>query len=301
MDEFRSMERDNLMQANREAQRRAAITTNSQMTRAQQDLNNYANNSGGFSLYGSPDEISAQAANLSQVGAMTGQNLWTTGNQQQDYLSSLQARRNGEDATARRMLEQRNRNMANVGRAFSGRGVAGGVAASAMNTAQAQADSQIAQQQQDFAAENDKALWDYVKRNQKVTGEALAMGADRGLANQIDTDAGSGMSVICTELHRQGYISDEVIKKDTEFGKFLYFYDPCVLLGYQIWASHVATWMSKSKLLTKLIAPMGAAWAENIAETRPNFLGKFILAVGIPLCRVIGSFYAKKELKKKVA
>lgn len=279
---------------NRSAKKNMSSNTN-------KDIDNYLNNTGTFSLFGSPEEIAAQASNLSQVGAMTGQNLHDTAGQQQDYLSSLQSRRNGEDATARRMLEQRNRNMANVGRSFSGRGVAGGVAASAMNTAQAQADSQVAQQQQDFATQNDKELWDYVKRNQKVTGEALAMGSDRGLADKIDTDAGSGMSVICTELHRQGYISDEVIRKDAMFGLNLYLYDPCVLLGYQVWANKVAKLMAKSKLLTKLLAPIGVAWAENIAGTRPNLTGKIILKVGIPLCRFIGSLVARKELKKKVA
>jgi len=261
-------------------------------------MRDYGNNTGAMYLAGTEQEKARQAANLSQVGAMTGQNLWQTGQQQQDYLASLQNRREGGDAVARRMVNSRNERVANVGRNMAGRKIAGGVGAAAMDSVQSKADMDIAAQQQGFDRQNDQDLWNYIKRNQKVTGEALAMGSDQGLADQISTDSGSGLSVICTELNRQGILDNETYKKDAEFGLYLYKHRPMALLGYRAWGTKVATAMSKSPFLTKAVSKIALPWAYYISG-KENLLGKILFHVGLPICELIGQALVLHRVSKE--
>lgn len=246
------------------------------------------NPGGGFNIYGNGEQQMSIAANLSQVGAMTGQNLFQTGQQQQDYYNSLQDRRNGDDAVAANMVAGRNRNLANVGRQFAGKGVAGGVAAAGMNTATNTADSEINSQKQQFGRQNDQDLWNYVKRNQKVTGEALAGGKDEGLASSMDTSTGEGIfgTVICSELYRQGIMDHETYLKDVTFGMALEKSDPHAVLGYRWMAGPVVKLMKKSKFATRCISIPALAWAAQMAG-RENFTGKAIMLLGIPFCRFV--------------
>lgn len=251
-------------------------------------MKNYIMNpSGGFIMYGSAEEQANQAANLSQVGTMTGQNLFQTGAQQQDYLSSLEARRAGGDAVGRQMMEGRNRNMANMGRQFAGKGIAGGVAGAAMNSAQNTADKAINAQAQGFARTNDKDLFDYVKRQQKVEGEALSVGKEQGLAQNMNISAPEGLTVICTELHRQGLMDEALYSKDHEFGEKMWSEQPMTMLGYTLLANPVVKRMQKSPKVTKFVAFFALSWARHIAGDK-NLLGAFILTAGVPLCRIYG-------------
>lgn len=251
--------------------------------RTQGHLNNPGQS---FEVYGNNEQQAQTGAQLSQVGVMTGQNMFQTGAQQQDYYNSLQKRRNGDDAVAANMMAGRNRNLANVGRQFAGRGVAGGVAAAGMNTATNTADSEINSQKQKNAKSNDSELWNYVKRNQKVTGEALAAGSDQGLASSMDTSQAEGMfgTVICTELHRQGLMDSDTYVKDIRFGMQLEKTDPHALLGYRIMAKPFVFLMKKSRLVTRIISIPALAWAEQMAG-RENLAGKAIMLTGIPFCR----------------
>lgn len=255
------------------------------------------NPGGGMSLYGTEDEKSHIASNLSQVGAMTGQNLFQAGQQQQDYYNSLQSRRNGDDAVAANMMAGRNRNLANVGRQFAGKGVAGGVAAAGMNTATNTADSEINAQKQKNAKSNDGELWNYVKRNQKVTGEALSAGKDQGLADGMDISQATGVfgTVICTELYRQGLMTHETYLKDITFGMKLEKSDPAVIAGYRFLAAPVVRLMKKSKFFTRIIAVPALAWADQMAGEE-NFAGRAIMFLGIPLCRFVGELLTPKQV-----
>ena len=256
-------------------------------------MQNYATNPGGsFNISGTGEQQQEIAANLSQVGAQTGQNLFQTGQQQQDYYQSLQSRRNGGDAVAAHLMNQRNRNMANMGRQFAGKGVAGGVAGAAMNSAQNDADSSVNASLQKNARQNDLDLMNYVKRQQKVEGSALAAGKDAGLANDINVDTGSGITVICGELHRQGIMGLDIYVLDAQFGDYLVENDPFVMIGYMTWAPYIVRGMRKSKIFSKFIAFFGMAWANEMAG-RENILGKAIMAVGMPTCRVIGKLHFK--------
>lgn len=258
-------------------------------SQARQNMQNYIERPGEmFNVYGTGAQQQNVAANLSQVGAMTGQNIFDAGQQQQDYLGSLQDRRNGGDAVAAQLIGNRNRNVANVNRAQAGKGVAGGVAAAGANSAMNEADQGIASTMQKNSRQNDMDLWNYVKRNQKVTGEALAAGQDQGLAQGMDTSGAEGMfgTVICTELHRQGIMDDETYKKDAFFGSCLLLTDPHAMYGYRMMAAPVVRLMKKSKVFTRLIAIPALAWADQMAG-KENFAGKAIMLAGIPFSRFV--------------
>lgn len=121
-------------------------------------------------------------------------------------------------------------------------------------------------------------------------GSALGQAAGGGGTSKT-TSSGGGMSVICTELHRQGIMDDATYEADTKFGESL---PTEVVAGYRAWAAPVARAMSKSAVLTALIAPIAMNWAVTMRakveghpeqETR---LGRLLLRWGTPICGWIG-------------
>lgn len=282
----------------KDSEKRAADKTAAANTSINDTFNKYTEDpSSGMTLYGSDEERQRQAANLSQVGAMSGQDLFQTGDQQQDYYNSLQSRRNGTDAASEFLKGQRNRNMATMGRQLAGKGISGSVAAASMMQGQQLADSQIADKMQGWTATNDRELWNYVKRNQKVTGEALAMGSDQGLADNMSTEGAQGAfgTVICTELHLQGYLSDEVYAEDVKAGRELEETMPYVMKGYRFLASPIVKGMKKSKLFTKAVSFWAIPWA-NFMAGKESIRADIVCVLGIPLCHYVGLYLSRKQV-----
>lgn len=249
-------------------------------------MQNYIQNpSGSFDVHGSNDVAAMTQANLSQVGAMTGQNIFDAGQQQQDYYQSLQARRNGTDAVGADMKNAGNRNMALMSRQIAGKGISGGAGADMMLQAQRSADANNAKQQQGFGRQNDQDLWNYVKKNQKVTGEALAGGKDAGLASGMDTSAAEG-TLACLLLVSLGFMSKDLYAKESEILKDI---DPIVLTVYKKEVGPILVRnMKKSPYFTKAVTPFAVSWAEERTGVRPNFLGKVVKHVGEPFLKLLG-------------
>jgi hypothetical protein len=109
---------------------------------------------------------------------------------------------------------------------------------------------------------------------------------------------GGGGTVICTELHRQGLMSDEVYKKDALYGSSL---DDNVMDGYQVWGKPLARAMAKCHVLTMIVKPFALRWANHMAGNH-NWFGAVSLRAGIPMCRAIGYCVAKMSclLKRQV-
>lgn len=271
---------------NNKAERRArAAAINSQ---AQSIFDQYNQNpSAGFSLYGKDSEFRNQVANLSQVGAMTGQNIYDIGSRARQYDDLLQQRLTGADPVSQYMQGQRNRNMANVARSFAGRGVAGGVAAAGMNQAQTEADAAIQAQMFQNQKESMDALNKQVMRNQYLTGNALSQGSERGLADEISTASASGVTLICTELKRQGLLPKEVQEADHNFGVALTKSEPETMAAYQSMAAPIVNLMKKSSAFTSLVAFWAIPWAYHVAGKK-NLVGQLVMSLGLPLCRLVG-------------
>jgi hypothetical protein len=107
-------------------------------------------------------------------------------------------------------------------------------------------------------------------------------------------------SIICGELHRQGYMSDEVREKDRAYGKKLLATRPEVYVGYIYLATPVVRLMKKSKLFTKLISIPALKWANNMAGNK-NLIGATISLVGEAICGFVGKLLLNnKEIRNEI-
>ncbi len=99
--------------------------------------------------------------------------------------------------------------------------------------------------------------------------------------------------IICTELHRQGLLADDVMEADQDFGRVVAKYEPNVMAGYIALATPIVNLMRKSKLFTKVVALIARPWADHMAyrmsvKEQDNAFGRFVMAVGFPICRFVG-------------
>jgi hypothetical protein len=116
-----------------------------------------------------------------------------------------------------------------------------------------------------------------------------------------DGDAGT---VICTALHDLGILPDDIYNLDVEFGQRVNGEDPALGNGYRAWATPVAEYIKGnslgSKVVRAVVAPIAKSWAAQMAhvmrpeEYKSNICGRLIMAVGHPICRLIGKFLTAK-------
>ena len=101
-----------------------------------------------------------------------------------------------------------------------------------------------------------------------------------------------GLTVLCTELYRQGKLSRKIFVADCRHAKKL---NPFVHKGYTYIAQPFVKLMQKSPLFTDLAKPIITAWAyhmafkENVVK-KDNFAGKCIYYTGVPICYFVGKF-----------
>ena len=107
---------------------------------------------------------------------------------------------------------------------------------------------------------------------------------------QIVDDAGTA---ICTELHRQGYLSEYILGLDGEYrDKYI---DADAYAAYLKFAIPMVRIMRKSKIMTQIIRPFGVGWAREMAHricpevVDGNIIGKVLLKVGLPFCAWLGN------------
>lgn len=96
-------------------------------------------------------------------------------------------------------------------------------------------------------------------------------------------------TVICTELNRQGYLSDYLYcdPKATEHFQKLHH---LTVSGYHLWALGVVDRMKKSPRLCKLLLPTARARYEMITTGKFNLLGAATIYIGQPICFILGAF-----------
>ena len=108
--------------------------------------------------------------------------------------------------------------------------------------------------------------------------------------------------VICTELFRQGYLSRKIHRLDEKYAKM--YIDNDTLRGYHVWAKPLVCLMSKSRVITYLVYPIGRAWAHEMAhrvdpKIKGSVLGKILHTIGVPVCRFIGHRIKINRTKKR--
>lgn len=134
-------------------------------------------------------------------------------------------------------------------------------------------------------------IWDVTQDVAKTILEGLGYAVDF-IDDLFESIFGT---VICTELYRQGYLSDELYAADVEFGRWIEKHLPQVLKGYQFLAAPIVSQMQQSKSFTNSVWFFAKPWSEEMAymtgvSDRENFGGALIMVVGIPLCFIVGVF-----------
>lgn len=151
---------------------------------------------------------------------------------------------------------------------------------------------------------------------------------DENWTEQDDHDAGvgegggGGDSIICTALHRLGYLPHHIYQADQKFGEFMKLHDPAVYKGYLKWAEHVVGWLENkddSNIMpwikddkirikkTKQWAlnwtlPIATPWTTEMAYQmgyvdKGSYVGKLLMLIGKPICRYLANNNRKVEKK----
>ena len=129
-----------------------------------------------------------------------------------------------------------------------------------------------------------------------AAGAFLVGAGPLGIAiSGIASFLGGDDKVICSELHRQGYIPDDIMDLDRLYS--LMWIDLETHVGYKLMAEPVVPTLKSSKFITKLISPFVIAWSYCMAEKMDNsvivkywhrYLGNMILKIFTPVCRWYG-------------
>lgn len=138
------------------------------------------------------------------------------------------------------------------------------------------------------------ALGNAVKEAARIEQQVLApIDAIFGIKNV------AGQTVICTELLRQGIVSQELIdlerKYQPNFSWETYW-------GYRFWADSIVRMMQKSSLFSRFVAIFGVSFLKEIAHRvepteKGSKFGSFILKIGVPFCKTVYKWKMRKYSK----
>jgi len=108
-----------------------------------------------------------------------------------------------------------------------------------------------------------------------------------------------GNKIICGELYRQGFLSEEVWAADQEFGKLLYKTNPRIMLGYTYWAREVVKYMKNNPTHTKHLYKIFRPWTEHMAykmgvTDKPNLIGNITQKIGYAYSMIVYNYYQIK-------
>jgi len=137
------------------------------------------------------------------------------------------------------------------------------------------------------------------------------VGAGGGAGGSGGGGGGGGGKIICTRLYELGLMSKEIYQADQAFGSELVKHSPDIYNGYRAWAEIVVDWMdgggpkmmpwmtdeqfgqAAKKWATAWAQDIATPWAEEMAyqmkqSMLPNNTGKAIMAIGTPICKIVG-------------
>lgn len=116
-----------------------------------------------------------------------------------------------------------------------------------------------------------------------------------------DSGGGGGEgTIVCTELNRQGLLDIDIVEKDSAYRKKEV--PDEAYAGYLALFGPVVRLMQRSRAFTAVVRPFGVAAATEMASRvdpaiEGSRLGKFILKVGVPVCRFVGSMLKVTEVR----
>jgi len=115
----------------------------------------------------------------------------------------------------------------------------------------------------------------------------------------------AGDKILCDLIYRYGYLDEDIWRLDEAFGDRVALEDPELLEGYHTWAKPMVAWIEKETFLSNLYlkywcVPFTRRWANHIAHVmepenyKPDYVGKLMLAVGVPISRAIYKLKGRK-------
>ena len=109
----------------------------------------------------------------------------------------------------------------------------------------------------------------------------------------------SGGKIICGELYRQGFLSEEVWEADQRFGKELFKTNPRISLGYVFWAREVVKYMKNNPNHTKYLYKICKPWTEHMAykmgiSKKRNIVGNLTQKIGYVYSLIVYNYYQLK-------
>jgi hypothetical protein len=120
----------------------------------------------------------------------------------------------------------------------------------------------------------------------KVIAELAAVTAPLQETQESGQSSKKKMSVICTELVRQGMLDSELYAAGEEhFHKI----PENTKIGYWFWATHVVSLMKRYDTLCWMLLPIVESRYQMITTGRFKLIGAATIYIGQPLCWLLGS------------
>ena len=116
--------------------------------------------------------------------------------------------------------------------------------------------------------------------------------------------SGYGNKIICNELYRQGFLSEELWDADERYGEMMFEKDPKLVIGYQMWARKVVKYMRKNPNNTKFAYWLFKPWTEymgykmGIVKTSTT-KGRLTNWIGTYFSYLVFDLYNGKQLLHK--
>jgi hypothetical protein len=124
-----------------------------------------------------------------------------------------------------------------------------------------------------------------------IAGEMAKLTAPTTQTSQSKSKTKKKLSVICTELARQGKLPQALYLLGHSHFLSL---RPQTVAGYRVWADKVVPLMQKSRALSNFLAPIALARYRMIVCNEFSWLGAATIYLGQPICFVIGGFLSQE-------
>jgi hypothetical protein len=113
-----------------------------------------------------------------------------------------------------------------------------------------------------------------------------------------------GGKIICNELYRQGFLTEELWNADERYGEMMFETDPKLVIGYQMWARSVVKYMRKNPNNTKMAYWLFKSWTEYMGYKmgvveKPTLRGRFTNWIGSQFSYAVFNLYNGKRLLDK--
>ena len=113
-----------------------------------------------------------------------------------------------------------------------------------------------------------------------------------------------GSKIICNELYRQGYLSEQMWDADERYGEMMFEQDPKLVIGYQMWARRVVKFMKENPNNTKMAYWLFKPWTEYMGYKmgvveKPTLRGRFTNWIGTQFSYAVFNLYNGKRLLDK--